>query len=760
MPVANTRVLPASIRHDAAADPPGASGSPRLISDALVNYSGLAVASVVGILLVPFMLAHLGTERYGVWLSAIALSATLRTIDFGLGMVVVREVAAATGTRLHRRAAPLVSAAGGAHLLLGAAGALLLAGGALALTGPLRLSDDTRGMVLPVFALVGVAFAGDQAIGFVSSVLTGLRRFATLNLIAVVLVTLRAAGTVALLLLGHSLVAVAAWHAAATVLSAGLALLVLRAAPGRYGVGIPGRHWRSLRRHLGFGIASFATASAAGLSWQALPLLTAVLLGAGAVVPLHLGQKIPLALTSIYARLSSVVFPAASEYERTDNVRGTQAVLETGSRLVVHLMMPVLIVGLLAAPELLRVWVGPPAPEVVLVFRLTLVAVLADALGSVASGVLWGRGEVGPVLATGIATAAIVLGGGALVLPRFGTPGAAAVLALVLGVAAVAFWVMASRAARVRPGAFARGTARGIALPTLACAGAAIACLSVPAIPGLPRLALAAAAGGGAYLWSLARFGANADERAFAARAARLPREVALPAGRALGARIPALRSLGYLLLWSRYAFARNGGPRAEFDGVFAAVADPWGYESDAQRERIDAALREVDALRAGLPGGRFGEVLEIGCAEGAVTEHLAHRAERVVAADVSALALARCGARCSAFPHVELLQTDFTADALDESFALVTAMDVLECLRSPRLLHTARERLVQLLRPGGWLLVSTTRQHPVAEGAWWGRWLPVGARINEFVGRHPAFRIVHSTATRTHAVTVYRRIG
>ena len=758
MPSASAPVHPPSI-HGAVGGSPATSESPRLISDALVNYSGLAVASVVGILLVPFMLAHLGTERYGLWLSAIALSATLRTIDFGLGLVVVREVAAAAGTRLHRRAAPLVSAAGGAHLVLGAAGALLLAGGALALTGPLRLSDDTRGMVLPVFALIGVAFVGDQAIGFVSSVLTGLRRFATLNLIAIVLVTARAAGIVVLLLLGHSLVAVAAWYAGATMVSAGLALAVLRSAPGRYGVGIPGRHWRSLRRHLGFGAASFVTASAAGLSWQALPLLTALLLGAGAVVPLHLGQKIPLALTSIYARLSSVVFPAASEYERTNDLRGTQAVLETGSRLVVHLMMPVLVVGLIGAPELLRVWVGPPSPEVVLVFRLTLVAVLADALGSVASSVLWGRGEVVPVLATGVATAALVVGGGALVLPRFGTPGAAGVLALVLGVAAVGFWVMASRAARVRPGAFARGTGRGIALPTLTCAGAAIACLSVPAIPGLPRLALAAAAGGAAYLWTLARFGANPDERAFAARAARLPRELALPAGRAVGARVPALRSLGYLLLWSRYAFARNGGARAEFEGVFAAGEDPWGYESDAHRERIDAALAEVDALRAALPGARFGEVLEIGCAEGTVTEHLAHRAERVVAADVSALALARCRERCAAFPHVELRLTDFTADAPGESFALVTAMDVLECLRSPRLLRTARDRLVQLLRPGGYLLVSTTRQHPVAEGAWWGRWLPVGARINAFVAEDDRLQRILERTTAIHVVTLYRRV-
>jgi O-antigen/teichoic acid export membrane protein/SAM-dependent methyltransferase len=733
------------------------SASPRLISDSLVNYSGLAVGTLVGILLVPVMLSRLGTARYGLWIAALTLASTLRAIDFGLGLVVMREVAAAAGTRHYRRTAPLVSAAGGALLLLGAVGAVLLVAGALALAGPLRLPDESRAAVLPVFALVGVAFVAEQGIGFVSSVLAGLRRFGTLNLISVALVLLRAVGTVLLLLLGYSLIPVAIWYAGSTLIVAGVSFAVLRSTAGGYGVGLPGRHWRSLRRHLPFGLASFLSVATAGLVWQALPLLAAALLGAGAIVSVHVGQKIPLALTGLYGRLATVVFPAASEYQRTKNVRGTQAILQTGTRLVLHLMIPVVIVGLLAAPDLLRLWLGDASRDVAMIFRLTLLAVLADAIGSVAINVLWGRGRVAPLLVAAAASAAAVVGASFLVLPRFGTPGGAAVLALVLTVASIGFWVLASRAAEVRPISFARGSLRGIGLPALACAVAAAAALALPGIAALPRLALAAIASTGAYVWLLARFGSTADERKFMARAARLPREIALPVGRALGARLPTLRSLGYLLL-SLSAIIRHPNDRMayEFDRTFAATRDPWGYGESSQRERIQAAMHEVDLLRAHTVAGVFESALEAGCAEGAVTELLAPRCRRLVAADLSAVALARCEERCAAHPGIEYRRVDVAGAAAWGPYELVVAMDVLECIRSPWALRRARNAAVDMLLPGGHLVVTTTRQHPVPETAWWGRWLPVGARINDFVGRHPSLQVVRSISTMTHAITVY----
>jgi O-antigen/teichoic acid export membrane protein len=476
-----------------------ASASPRLISDALVNYSGLVVSAVVGILLVPLMLSRLGTVTYGLWLAAVTVAATLRAFDFGLGLVVTREVAAASGKHSFWRVAPLVSAAGGAHVLLGMAGAGVIVAGAAALAEPLKLPEGSRELVLPVFALVGLAFVAEQCIGFVQSVLMGLRRYWALNVLTIALVLLRAAGIVALLLLGYSLLGVGLWYAAATAAVAVAGFMALLFMPGRFRVGVPGRHWRSLRSHAAFGLASFTSIAAAGIMWQALPLLAALLLGAGAVVAVHVGQRIPLVLTSVYGRLAAVVFPAASEYKRTNDLAATQAVLRTGTRLVLHLMIPVLVVGLLAAPDLFSIWLGGASDEIVLIFQLTLVAVFADAIGSLAINVLWGRGQVAPVLAVSLVSTAIVILGGVLLMPGFGVTGGVTLLAIVLAVASAVFWTVACRETEVRPLRFFGDVGSGIALPALGCLITAALAQSLP-LPHGARLVATGALGTLAYL--------------------------------------------------------------------------------------------------------------------------------------------------------------------------------------------------------------------------------------------------------------------
>jgi O-antigen/teichoic acid export membrane protein/SAM-dependent methyltransferase len=737
-----------------------AHAAPRLMKDALINYSGLAVGSVVGILLIPFMLRHLGASSYGLWLAALTLATTLRTIDFGLGPVVVREVSAAAGTRRHRRTAPLVSAAGGMHILLGVIGAILLVGAARLLAEPLRLPDDIQSMIIPVFTLVGVAFVAEQWIAFISCVLMGLRHFGTVNAIAILLVLLRAGGTVLLLLLDQSLKAVAIWHVVATLIVAMATLFSLWNSQGGYRVGWPGRHWASLRRHLSFGLASFASVSVAGLTWQALPLLAAALLGAGAVTTVHVAQKIPIVLIGLYGRVAAVVFPAASEYQRRNDVESSLAILETGSRIVLHLMLPASIIGLLAAPELFKQWINDANQELVLVFQVTLLAVLADAYGAVATNILWGRGRVRPVLIIAIFSTITVTLGMAIILPRFGIAGAALILAIMCGITSLLFWTLACRSLGVPSLAFLRSTSRGIGMASLGCAGAVLIVSTTPGLNGIPELTLMALLGVAAYLVILVKFGATAHERQFLLKTAELTGNVILSWARKAGRLFPWLRSLGYLILSLKAIFRHPSSKMTEeFERTFRESDDPWQYGNATQRIRIQAAMDEMDRLLANYPDGKFENALEIGCAEGVVTESLAPRCRRLVAVDLSSVALARSRKRCANCHNLEFHQSDVKGAAAWGPYDLVVAMDLLECIRSPRALRHACQSIEDMLHAQGYLVVTTTRQHPVPEGAWWGRWLPIGARINEYVSRHKGLKMLHSSTTRTHAIAVYQKV-
>ncbi len=87
----------------------------------------------------------------------------------------------------------------------------------------------------------------------------------------------------------------------------------------------------------------------------------------------------------------------------------------------------------------------------------------------------------------------------------------------------------------------------------------------------------------------------------------------------------------------------------AHFDRIYAASADPWGYETSAYEAGKYAAT--LDAL----PAQRFAAALEVGCSIGVLTQRLAGRCDRLIAIDAAALAIERAKERLACVPHVDI---------------------------------------------------------------------------------------------------------
>jgi SAM-dependent methyltransferase len=93
----------------------------------------------------------------------------------------------------------------------------------------------------------------------------------------------------------------------------------------------------------------------------------------------------------------------------------------------------------------------------------------------------------------------------------------------------------------------------------------------------------------------------------------------------------------------------------------------------------------------------KHARVWEVGCGSGSVARWLAQRGREVVATDVDTR-------WCSQVPGMTVLEHDVTTDALPGTFDVVHARLVLMHLPDP---DAALRRLVQAVRPGGWLLVE-----------------------------------------------------
>jgi ubiquinone/menaquinone biosynthesis C-methylase UbiE len=106
------------------------------------------------------------------------------------------------------------------------------------------------------------------------------------------------------------------------------------------------------------------------------------------------------------------------------------------------------------------------------------------------------------------------------------------------------------------------------------------------------------------------------------------------------------------------------------------------------------------------LEGGRL---LDLGCGNGAYTEVLATKYERVDAVDISPALIASFRARLVELPHVapRLTIQEMAAEQLafpDRVFDAVTCIEVLEHVRSP---EQACREVHRVLKPGGAFLVT-----------------------------------------------------
>jgi O-antigen/teichoic acid export membrane protein len=717
----------------------------RLIRDGLINYSGVLVAGIVGIAVVPTMLDRLGAQSYGLWVGVLAIVAIVAEIDFGLATIVTREVAAAPPSAATAR---LLATVGAAYLALAIVGGLLV--GAIGTLVSGGVSSNLQGSVPLVFAMGGVLSFAGRVMAYCLALLYGLRRFAHANAVIAAVALLAGSGTIAILLGGGGLKAMAAWQAAAASLVAVAALAIVAVETRVAGLGFARPSWQALRPHLRFGAASQILTVGVNLLWIGAPVLIGSISGSRPIAAYDVGRKFPLALSAIAWRSSEAFFPTASREGRAGSIRRRQDVLDAITRWNLVLVLPFSAVLLILAPSLLAAWLDTPPEHSTAVLQFLALAVFLDAFGVGALHVLWAEGRTRALLAVLGATTIAGLGLMAVLLWQVGVVGAAIAVASAFAVRSLLLLSVVTRVQRVPLPSLLARAALGLVVPLAACTGVTLALRELADPTGWAGVIGTGVAALATYLAALSLWGAREEERVIIAAATRGPRRALRHVG--------PLRSAWYLVTEVARMAGPAGRPTAsQLDREFAAKVDPWDYGREEEQERYRAALRMLDGARDARP---FADAIEIGCAEGAFTEHLVGRCDRLKAVDISPVALARARARLQHCSTVTFEQSDVLREPEPGTFDLVVAMDVLDYFKRPGDLRRVQERIRRMLLPGGHLLVTTTKQSDVFETAWWRRWIRRGEMINESFGGLPELRVLEYRPTAMHSVTLYVRDG
>lgn len=194
---------------------------------------------------------------------------------------------------------------------------------------------------------------------------------------------------------------------------------------------------------------------------------------------------------------------------------------------------------------------------------------------------------------------------------------------------------------------------------------------------------------------------------------------------------------------------------RRHFETLFATSPDPWRYTSPYEETKYEQTLSL-------LPDGEIRNALELACAEGHFTVRLAPRVGRLVAADISRIALERATSRCGDLGNVEFAHVDLTRDSLPEGFDLIVCSEVLYFAGSVVELREVARRLAAALLPEGYLLTahaSLVVDEPDRPGFDWD--FPFGARvIGEALVEAGGLRLVRELRTPLYRVQLFQKGG
>jgi SAM-dependent methyltransferase len=133
------------------------------------------------------------------------------------------------------------------------------------------------------------------------------------------------------------------------------------------------------------------------------------------------------------------------------------------------------------------------------------------------------------------------------------------------------------------------------------------------------------------------------------------------------------------------------------FDAMYAASADPWGFETRWYEQRKYALTLAM------LPAERYADAFEPGCSIGILTHLLAARCDRLLSCDLAEAAVRKTRGRLRDQPQVWVERRAIPAQWPSGSFDLIVFSEFLYYF-SDRDLRRVVELGETSLRPGGTL--------------------------------------------------------
>jgi O-antigen/teichoic acid export membrane protein len=427
------------------------------------RYAALLVDTVIGLVLLPFNVSHLGAAAYGIWLLASSVTIHFSVLDLGFGGAFVRFVARYRARRDARGLNEIASTLFFVYAGAGVLAYLIAAVVAFNLGDLFRITPEQAEVGRWLLLIIGVQVALNFPCSVFGGVVNGFQRYNVNSGVSIASSIAVAVVNVAILTAGYGLIPLVLattsvriatylvyWRNAHRIYPA------LRLSPSLF------RRDR-LRELMGFSVYSLMIDVGYRLNYQVDQLVIATFLGVTPVAIWAPASRIVTATQQLTNQLNAVLFPVVVDSDAVARGDRLRRILLHGTRLSLAMVLPIGVTLVALADPLIHAWIGSRVSEMqgsVPVLQILSIAIMIRVGAGTATTLLKGGGMhrlmATASLATGVANVAVSV---ALVRP-LGLIGVA--LGTLIPVACSTFFV-------VYPAA-----CRRVELPMRTLAGAAI----------------------------------------------------------------------------------------------------------------------------------------------------------------------------------------------------------------------------------------------------------------------------------------------
>jgi O-antigen/teichoic acid export membrane protein len=440
------------------------------------NYLGYFVEIGAGLVLTAYVVRRIPVHDFGIYLLAQSIAAFLYLLEFGTGSILVPLYVSTFARKGGAETSRLASTIFMALLAFGAAGALALSLVAFLTPGLIRLepvSSALAGRVLIIMsAAVGLAIPQTA----LEQLCQAFHRFDRINQVQIAVVILRVGLTVAVLMAGKGIVALATVQVA--VWGFRLAGLWAVASTSIRGLSLRLQFDRELLAEaMHMSKWAFGDDISHRIALNTEPVVLAAIASYEQVALFGVGSRLPAHIYQSAARGLSVLIPTLSQHHAVGNKAQLRATFRSAHRICLTGLGPAAVFGAICAPALMKVWAGPAYAEAAPVLAWLLVSSLSMVMMLPSDMVLYSHGHIKQaarfsVLQTlGKITVALALA------DRFGAVGVAAGVAIWHWCINLFFYLPAAcRVAEMSPAELCRAALLGNRIPNMIQAAVFVMC--------------------------------------------------------------------------------------------------------------------------------------------------------------------------------------------------------------------------------------------------------------------------------------------